>query len=265
MSCDVVAAGVRVRVTWPIGLETETTTPGAGISSTADDGDLRPSKKPRRIEGDTYVSKVDWGGTGSLGLQGRPAVLGPDANVPVVFLLHGRTGKKENLDAKARTFAALGFLCCYWDLPNHVERMLEPRRNEGWDKRNRTHAADMYGQMLQSVKEISLMIDLLPTLLGLSFARTAVFGISQGGHAALLAFTAESRLDVCVSLIGSGDYKLNMVKRYSELVSGSPMLELSDLPDFEALFPKALADVVEANDPITHVEELAKGECTMIT
>mmetsp|Transcript_21644 Transcript_21644/g.42508 ORF Transcript_21644/g.42508 Transcript_21644/m.42508 type:complete len:302 (+) Transcript_21644:84-989(+) len=178
--------------------------------------------------------------------------------VEVVFLIHGRLGKRKHVQRHALRFAKNGYMAIFWDNPNHGDRLLDVKRNHAWDKENTQHATDMYAQMLGAHRDVQMMLDILPSILQVNFLRTGIFGISQGGHTALLIMANEPRMDVCVSLISSGDYLLNMQKRYAMLKEKAKESG-AVVPSFESLVPPALLRTIEHYDPIHNVENVAAG------
>lgn len=181
-----------------------------------------------------------------------------------VFLLHGRLGTRAHVRDAAEEFRRLGLMAVLVDNPNHGARLVDAARNGAW-RNNASHSTDMYAQMVASVRDVQALVDFLPALLGVTLERTAVFGISQGGHTALLAMAAEPRLDVCVSVISSGDYKLNMELRYERLQASAAKSEPPfEVPAFSELYPDALDATVERYDPIRNTERLAAGGRPML-
>mmetsp|Transcript_7798 Transcript_7798/g.9384 ORF Transcript_7798/g.9384 Transcript_7798/m.9384 type:complete len:289 (-) Transcript_7798:798-1664(-) len=180
--------------------------------------------------------------------------------IPFVYCLHGRLGKQEDIASIAKETANLGFIAVTFDNPNHGLRKIDGAQNNSWVKGNQTHSVDMYAQILQTISEVSLMIDFLPHKIGVMCSSVGVLGISQGGHATLIALANEPRIDVCVSFISSGDYKLNMEVRYENLVERAKRKGLP-LPDpFESLVPKQfLEKTVRRYDPIHNTKSLCKG------
>jgi len=199
-----------------------------------------------------------WPGSQRCGAP-RPASLPPGSAVGVVFFLHGRGNRAADMITHAAAAAELGLLAVFADQANHGARELSPFNNRAWEQENWAHACDMYGQMVQAANELSLQIGLLPALLDVAFKRVAVVGISQGGHAALLAATAEPRIDVCVAIIGSADYEQNLRSRYERLCNLFAKEGRPNVPTFESLFPAGLAKLVASFDPIRNGARLAAG------
>ncbi|GBG27300.1 cGMP-specific 3',5'-cyclic phosphodiesterase [Hondaea fermentalgiana] len=182
--------------------------------------------------------------------------------VEVVFLMHGRLGKREHVLRHAVRFAERGFMAVYWDNPNHGRRILDASRNNAWNAGNLQHATDMYAQMLGALRDLQMFLDFLPALLSVNFLRTGIFGISQGGHTTLVMMGQEPRIDVCVSLISSGDYMVNMQRRYEALRASASDAQKdtnTSLPSFDTLVPGALQRTLDRYDPIRNVDAVATG------
>mmetsp|Transcript_16759 Transcript_16759/g.47810 ORF Transcript_16759/g.47810 Transcript_16759/m.47810 type:complete len:305 (-) Transcript_16759:343-1257(-) len=215
--------------------------------------------------------QVDWPEGWDAAVAERAQRLAADAKVsgpplrptppPVtaVLLLHQRMGRKEDLDAFARRVTEAGMMAVRWDAPNHGARLIDESANSHWLQGNLANATDMYAQMTSTLREIQVVLDFLPAKLAVDFAKVAVVGFSQGGHAALLAFTNEPRIDVCVSALSAGDYLLNMTKRFEYFNAIAARKGMDRLPPFGALFPDALNRVVTRLDPVHNTERLADG------
>jgi dienelactone hydrolase len=169
-----------------------------------------------------------------------------NAGAPVVFVTHGRTGSMPDNFARCRDLAARGFIAVGVEQRNHGRRLIDARCNEGWG----LHApADMYGILLGTAMDVSLLMDLLPARLGISTERAGMTGVSLGGHATLLAMSLDERLRGGAALIGAGDFR-----RLMELRAQANQCPAED---FEKHFPPALDAAVRKFDPISHPERFA--------
>lgn len=165
---------------------------------------------------------------------------------PVIFVTHGRGGQVEHIFSWCRELAGEGLIAIGVEQRNHGKRLVDATANGGWGL---THAADMYGTMLGTAADISLLIDLLPARLGLAMTRVGLTGVSLGGHVTLLAMAADPRIHVGAALIGGGDYRQLMALRAA--ANGTPDA------DFATYFPPALAALVARRDPIHHAQAFA--------
>ena len=165
---------------------------------------------------------------------------------PVVFILHGRGGEAAHVFGICRDLVAAGLIAITFDQRNHGKRLVNAECNGNWSLH---HAADMYGNIIGSAMDVSLLIDLLPDYLGISTERVGMTGISMGGHATLLAMALDTRIAVGAPLIGGGDYRQLMTLRAAD--NNCPADE------FARYFSPALQRVVEKYDPIHHADRFA--------
>ena len=175
---------------------------------------------------------------------------------PVVFALHGRGGRAQNMFPLCQQLCAgsAAPVCVTFDLPNHGQRQLDRHMNDAWDKGNLLHAEQMYSQMLCTVRFLSCLIDELPSLLSFRPGSFALTGFSQGGHTTLLATVLEPRFVAFLPFIGSGDYLTNMEVRYARLQKK----EGADVPPWGILMPLALRECLKLRDPINNVASIAE-------
>ena len=176
------------------------------------------------------------------------ALFGAEAHsgAPVVFVTHGRGGKASDMYAECRELAALELIAVAVEQRNHGNRLVDARANGNWSP---VHAADMYGNLLGTAQDVSLLIDMLPARLGIDTARVGMTGISMGGHATLLAMALDTRIAVGAPMIGGGDYRRLMELRAA--ANGTPAEE------FPRYFPAGLQSAVERFDPIHHLARFA--------
>lgn len=118
-------------------------------------------------------------GPASRGSQLRDALIAAGVrirpygiSVGVLVLLHGRTGRKEDLLPIAERFAAAGFRCLIPDLPAHGDHRLQTARfGSGAEE------AALAGQVLQEAR----------ALFGLPEGPAGLFGLSMGSAYAIRA------------------------------------------------------------------------------
>ena len=168
------------------------------------------------------------------------------AGAPVVFVMHGRGGAAAHAFPWCRELAANGMIAVAFDQRNHGRRLIDPEANGGWSLH---HAANMYGNILGTAQDVSMLIDMLPARYGLSMQRIGVTGGSMGGHSSLLAMAIDARIAVGAPMIGGGDYRHLMELRAQENNTAPE--------DFPRYFPEALDAVVQKFDPIHHPERFA--------
>ncbi|TFY72054.1 hypothetical protein EVG20_g977 [Dentipellis fragilis] len=151
-----------------------------------------------------------------------------------------KTGGKEQRD----------FIVITFDQRNHGHREVDPLGNEAWTqdqkdtKHNVRHAIDMYGIQTGTSRDVSFVIDFLPSYLFPNAERTigtwAVSGISLGGHATWLALRNDPRVRIGIPIIGCPDYTRLLAPR-----AAAAGLTLS--PPY---FPASLRELVQRSDPI---------------
>jgi len=160
---------------------------------------------------------------------------------PVVFVTHGRTGAVADVFGYCRELVASGLVAIAIEQRNHGRRLFDPAANQGWSPHS---PSDMYGIILGTALDISLLIDMIPARLGLSTEVAGVTGVSLGGHVTLMAMAMEPRLAAGAALIGAGDYR-RLMERRAEANGVSES-------DFASYFPEALQQAVDRYDPIHH-------------
>ncbi|KAF8920121.1 Alpha/Beta hydrolase protein [Mucidula mucida] len=174
----------------------------------------------------------------------------------VMFVLHGRHG---NCKDPATTSIVNGLLqnnakqsrnlyVVTFDQRNHGHRLVNETANKGWskspDRHNDRHATDMYSMQVGTARDVSFLIDFLPSYLfpsGEQVIETwAVAGVSLGGHATWLALTHEPRLSIGIPVIGCPDYLSLISERALKF----------DIPlDGSAYLPDSLLSLIQSSDP----------------
>lgn len=185
--------------------------------------------------------------------------------VPVVFVAHGRGGSHDDNAVLCERLLEAGYTAISIEQRNHGKRLVEPLSNAAWDRGNNSHAVDMYGQVVGTAHDCSLLIDFLPT----KFPEVSmdsgigVCGVSQGGHLALSLLVNEPRVDVAVALIGAGDYETNMRLRYSRLLKQHEERKTT-APPWHELWPERLTTVVNKYDAICNLDRFGNRPCLLL-
>ncbi|KAF9650251.1 alpha/beta-hydrolase [Thelephora ganbajun] len=185
------------------------------------------------------------------------------SRVAVLFLLHGRLFKADSLETTAANLveksedrrrstsdvAALDLVVITFDLRNHGSRMINPQGNQQWSRKvnenNPQHAVDMFSIISGTYRDISFLIDFLPSYLfphgEQAVERWMLAGISLGGHATWYALQHEPRLSVGIPIVGCPDYLALMHNRAkaSGLRFGPPIL------------PDSLLELIRRESPVS--------------
>ncbi|KAG5723862.1 hypothetical protein E4T56_gene9837 [Termitomyces sp. T112] len=178
--------------------------------------------------------------------------------VVVLFLLHGRYGRAEEVDPIARSLIeqtqtstrARSLLIITFDQRNHGKRLVERKGNEAWSKdktsskHNERHAIDMYAIQTGTARDVSLLIDFLPSFLypdneAHPIAEWAVAGISLGGHATWITLATDDRVTTGVPIIGCPDFSKLIAYRAKQ----------NDVELTGRYYPKSFKDLVAKMDP----------------
>ncbi len=166
-----------------------------------------------------------------------------NANAPVVFVTHGRGGTVADTFDWCRDLAGAGLIAVGVEQRNHGRRLVDRHGN-------RDNPADMmYGVILGTARDISLLIDCLPARTGIATDHVGITGGSLGGHVTQLAMAVEPRISVGASLVGSGDYRHLMELRAARY-NVRP-------GDFARFYPPALEETVRRYDPISYPDRFA--------
>jgi dienelactone hydrolase len=176
----------------------------------------------------------------------------------MVYVMHGRLGACSDLhelcvemclrfNAVTNASKEGSVVVVTFDNPNHGELTLDAKRNFAFADGNPTHGVDMYAQMTAAVDAVKLGLDFLPLVLNMRVSRKPIVtGISQGGHAALLAMTHEARLGACVAWIGTGNF--------GELMRARVMQQQQQQQ--AVVFPLELARLIAERDPVNNLGKL---------
>ncbi|KAG5637971.1 hypothetical protein H0H81_002415 [Sphagnurus paluster] len=127
----------------------------------------------------------------------------------VFFLLHKRYDSVAHVDPIARSLIELtngnarDLLIVAFDQRNHGKRLFNPKRNE---PNERLHAVELYATQTGTSRDITFLIDLLPTFLYPDdelhpIVEWGVAGISLGGHATWISL-ANALYDITSTIRG---------------------------------------------------------------
>ncbi|KAI0694330.1 Alpha/Beta hydrolase protein [Cytidiella melzeri] len=150
------------------------------------------------------------------------------AKVAVLFFLHGRGGYAEALQpmvesilnhVKAKGKQESELVIVTFDQRNHGHRIADIKSLGAWTEGNMNHAVDMYAMFVGTSKDVSFLIDFLPTHLFPSgeaqVDQWLVGGISLGGHATWWSLRHEPRLSMGIPIIGCPNYT-HLIKARAE-------------------------------------------------
>ncbi|BCS16701.1 hypothetical protein ASPFODRAFT_124618 [Aspergillus luchuensis CBS 106.47] len=194
------------------------------------------------------------------------------SDIACLWLLHPRGGTQERMKGIGTTIIAdwnsrnptKGLIAVAFDQRNHGTREVDPLANEAWRQGNPRHAQDMFSIFQGTARDVSLLIDYLPSYV---FPRSdrkivdnLVLGVSLGGHAAWSCLLHEPRISAGVVVIGCPDY-VNLMADRARL-SKLPSWTSTDTPGSQFLgseaFPSSLLDAVKKYDPagllLSHVK-----------
>jgi len=173
----------------------------------------------------------------------------------VFFLLHGRQGSAEEVDPIARSVIEQShaqhdrkrdLIIVTFDQRNHGARLLSPMANEIWsdkqEKNNKNHAIDMYSIQTGTARDVSFLIDFLPSYIfadGNQIVDWGVAGISLGGHSTWIALSQDSRIRTGIPIIGCPDY-IALIKQRAEK---------SSVPFSPPYIPGSLLETIGKFDP----------------
>ncbi|KAH9057893.1 Alpha/Beta hydrolase protein [Lactarius vividus] len=182
--------------------------------------------------------------------------------VVVLFFLHGRAESADHIDPIARAAfswaakkeassreAPRDFMVVTFDQRNHGKRMVDQHGNLGWSKKadqhNERQAVNIYSTLIGAVKDVSFLIDVLPSYVFPHDERTVgewvLAGFSLGGHATWLALRHEPRIRIGIPICGCANIVAHL-ELYADTLG---------IPRTAPYFPESLHALVRAYDPAT--------------
>ncbi|KAI9428741.1 Alpha/Beta hydrolase protein [Lactarius indigo] len=181
--------------------------------------------------------------------------------VVVLFFLHGRTESADHIDPTARAAfswaaekeassreAPRDFIVITFDQRNHGKRTVDQRANLRWDKKTdqykERHAVDTYSTLIGALKDISFLVDVLPSYIFPRDERTigewVLAGFSIGGHATWLALRHEPRIRIGIPICGCANF-LAMMEQGADKYG---------VPRTAPYLSESLRALVDAYDPV---------------
>ncbi|KIO27402.1 hypothetical protein M407DRAFT_73272 [Tulasnella calospora MUT 4182] len=152
-------------------------------------------------------------------------------DVAIVFLLHGRTGSAKSEYVKIMINSVFqhydkqrpstsesnpkpDLVIVAFDHRNHGSRLVHEPANHAWVERedmlNPRHMIDQYALQAGAAKDISFLIDFLPSYLYPNEERNVVdwglIGLSLGGDASWIALKDDPRITLGIPVIACPDY-----------------------------------------------------------
>jgi len=197
--------------------------------------------------------------------------------VVVLFFLHGRgvSMSAEKVYSIARaTFARVAekqasskqeprdFMVVTFDQRNHGTRMVDKRGNLAYsrkaEKHNERNAVDMYGTLMGAVKDVSFLVDVLPSYIFPNDERTidewVLAGFSFGGHATWLGLRHEPRIRIGIPICGCPDY-LTLVEQRAERLG---------VPRVPPYIPGSLRALVRSYDTVAAPAGTFAGKSVLV-
>jgi dienelactone hydrolase len=132
---------------------------------------------------------------------------------PWVFVSHGIAECVYDCIDYARSLVARGLLVIGIEHRNHGRRFLSDTNLDIYAECGPT---EIIGIVHGTAQDISMAIDLLEVHFGFCPRAIGVTGHSLAGRTALTAFLLDARIDVCASLIATGDFRQLLQCKYRQ-------------------------------------------------
>ncbi len=172
---------------------------------------------------------------------------------PVVILLHGYGGDKEDLIEAAGPLAQRGYAAASIDAQYHGERRREGRNMYSADSNMTINA------FVQTVVDVRRLIDHLETRDDVDASRIGLVGASMGALLGTIVSGVEERIDVPVLVVGGGNMSIMLAE--SQL---SRVIEIRALLEEEGRTVEEVAVELECIDPINFVANISPRPLLMI-
>jgi cephalosporin-C deacetylase-like acetyl esterase len=128
---------------------------------------------------------------------------------PVVILLHGTGGKKEDELPLMRKLAAKGFIAVAIDGPYHGERTKAGKGSDEYQAAilRAWHDQKEHPFFFDTVWDVMRLIDYLQTRGDVDGSRIGLYGVSKGGIETYLTAAVDPRVSVAVPCIGMESFQ----------------------------------------------------------
>jgi pimeloyl-ACP methyl ester carboxylesterase len=168
----------------------------------------------------------------------------PD-DAPAVFFTHGKNGCKISHYEYCRELNKVGLNVFAIDQRNHGKRTMDQTLTEF---ESPFVVAELFSEVVGTAKDISFLIDTIPSTTGLNPKRWGLIGGSLGAIASIQTMTHDQRINCVASIVGSGDFK-GLV--YNSISNTEILKE-----EVDEQFDAATIELYKEYDAINHVEKL---------
>ena len=141
----------------------------------------------------------------------KPADVKPGTRLPVVILLHGTGGKKENNLGLMKSLVAKGFMAVSPDGRYHGERTTQSGTKEYYAEIAKAFKdGQSHPWLYDTVFDVMRLIDYLETRPDVDPKRIGLMGFSKGGMETYLCSAADPRVAVSIPCIGVQTYRYGL-------------------------------------------------------
>jgi dienelactone hydrolase len=172
---------------------------------------------------------------------------------PVVILLHGYGGDKDDLMEAAEPLAQRGYAAVAIDAQYHGERKVEGKNMYSSDTEMTIQA------FAQTIIDVRRLIDHLETRDDVDASRIGLVGGSMGALLGTIASGVDSRIDVAVLIVGGGNMSL--------MISESQLSRVIEIRSELAHAGRSIEDEardLECIDPINYIDLISPRPVLMI-
>jgi cephalosporin-C deacetylase-like acetyl esterase len=172
---------------------------------------------------------------------------------PVVILLHGYGGDKDDLMEAAEPLAQRGYAAVAIDAQYHGERKVEGKNMYSADTEMTTQA------FVQTVIDVRRLIDHLETRDDVDASRIGLVGGSMGALLGTIASGVDARIDAVVLIVGGGNMTL--------MISESQLTRVIEIRSELAQAGRRIEDEakdLECIDPINFIDQISPRPVLMI-
>jgi len=152
----------------------------------------------------TYLTEA---GQRVPGLTAKPA--NSTGRLPVVIMLHGTGGKKEDMQSQMEIFAQAGFLAVAIDGPHHGERAAAGGGSDDYQAAILQAWRDgkQHPFFYDTVWDVMRLVDYLQTRDDVDPKRIGLMGVSKGGIETYLTAAVDPRIAAALPFIGLESFR----------------------------------------------------------